>query len=195
MEKDFGNEISSHMDLLRRQMYEKYNRVLPSGELIFNRFDKAEFLNCGKGSSIYDTSVVMGDVVIGSNVWVGPYTLLDGSGGRLEIGDFVSIAAGTMIYTHDSSKWYVSGGKADFEKGSVRILKNTVLGSMCMIHHSVTIGKHCIIGAHSFVNKDIPDYSIAVGTPARIIGKVVVEEEGVQFEYFEESGREKEERQ
>ncbi len=34
---------------------------------------------------------------------------------------------------------------------------------------NVTIGKHCIIGALSVVNKDIPPYSVAVGSPARVV--------------------------
>lgn len=182
--KDFEQNFNAYMHSLRYQMYQKYNRVLPSGELIFNRFDKAEFLKCGEKSSIYDTSVVLGDVNIGNNVWVGPYTLLDGSGGQLKIEDFVSVAAGTMIYTHDSSKYYVSGGKVDFEKGAVIIKSNSVIGTMCIISHGVTIGKHCVVGAHSFVNASVPDYSIVAGVPAKIIGKVVIEEEGVHFEYF-----------
>jgi len=34
---------------------------------------------------------------------------------------------------------------------------------------NVTIGKHCIIGALSVVNKDIPSYSVAVGSPAKVV--------------------------
>ena len=184
MKQNFETEFDSYMQVLREQMYKKYNRVLPTGELIFNRFDKAKFLKCGEKSSVYDSCVVLGDVKIGCNVWVGPYTLLDGSGGTLLIEDFVSVAAGTMIYTHDSSKYYVSGGKTPFEKGAVTIKNNSVIGTMCVIKHGITIGKHCIVGAQSFVNKDVPDYSIVVGVPATIIGKVVLGEEGVHFEYF-----------
>lgn len=35
----------------------------------------------------------------------------------------------------------------------------------------IKIGKHCIIGANSVVNSDIPDYCVAVGSPARVIKK------------------------
>lgn len=182
----FAENFNEYMRIRREEMKEKYNRVLPSGELIFNRFDKAEYLKCGKKSSIYDTSVIMGDVIIGDNVWVGPYTLLEGSTDKLQIGNFVSIDAGVMIYTHDSTKYYVSGGKSPFAKGPVTIGDNTVIGTMSMIGCNVTIGKHCVIGAHSFVNNDVPDYSIAAGVPAKIIGKVILDEEGVRFEYFRE---------
>ena len=53
-----------------------------------------------------------------------------------------------------------------------------------MIGCNVSIGNHCVIGAHSFVNMDIPDNSIAAGTPAKIIGKVFINDDGtVKFEY------------
>ncbi len=181
----FSALFEHYMQVKREDMRDRFNRVLPSGEYIFNRFDKAKYLNCGQNTSIYDTSVVMGDVVIGDHVWVGPYTLLEGSNATLTIGNYVSIDAGVMIYTHDSTKSYVSGGIMPVQKGAVTIGDNTVIGTMTMIGHNVTIGKHCVIGAHSFVNSDIPDNSIAAGIPARIIGKVIVNDDGtVEFEYL-----------
>ena len=183
--KEFAGLFDELMEERRNDMRDSYNRVLPSGELIFNRFDKGKYLNCGENSSVYDTSVVMGDVSIGNHVWVGPYTLLDGSSGELVIGDYVSIDSGVMIYTHDSTKNYVSGGVNPFEKGNVIIKGNTVIGSMSIITCGVTIGCHCVIGANSFVNRDIPDYSIVAGTPAKIIGKVIENDKGeVSFEYY-----------
>lgn len=183
-EVEFEENFEQFMRNKRNEMKEKYDRVLPSGELIFNRFDKAKYLNCGENSSVYDTCIVMGNVKIGNHVWVGPYTLLEGSNADLVIEDFVSIDAGVMIYTHDSTKYYVSGAKAPFVKGPVTIKSNTVIGTMSMIACNVTIGRHCVIGAHSFVNQDIPDFSIAAGVPAKIIGRVVLDEEEIQFEYF-----------
>ena len=168
----------------RDDMRAKYNRVLPSGELIFNRFDKGRYLKCGENSSVYDTCVVMGDVEIGDNCWVGPYTILEGSSAKLTIGNFVSIDAGVMIYTHDSTKYYVTGGKDPFKKAPVSIGDNTVIGTLTMIGAGVKIGSHCVIGAHSFVNSDIPDYSIAAGVPAKVIGRVLIKEDGTcDFDY------------
>jgi carbonic anhydrase/acetyltransferase-like protein (isoleucine patch superfamily) len=37
---------------------------------------------------------------------------------------------------------------------------------------NVYIGKHCVIGANSVVTKDVPDYCVAVGSPARVIKKM-----------------------
>lgn len=183
-DQEFSVLFENYMQTKRNEMKEKYNRVLPSGELIFNRFDKAKFLSSGMGTSVYDTSLVMGDVQIGENVWIGPYTVLEGINAKLIIGDNVSIDTGVTIYTHDSTKYYVSGGKDTYIKGDVSIGDNTVIGTMSMISCNVTIGNHCVIGAHSFVNHDIPDYSIAFGIPAKIVGRVYINEEGkVTFKY------------
>ncbi|RKJ20062.1 acyltransferase [bacterium D16-50] len=188
---DFYDELNAKLRKKREDMKEKYHRVLPTNELFFDRWEKAKYLNAGEGTTIYDTSIIMGDVKIGKYVWIGPYTLLEGSNAALSIGNHVSIDAGVMIYTHDSTKFYVSGGKNAFEKGNVSIGDNTVIGSMSMISCGVAIGRHCVIGAHSFVNCSIPDYSIAAGIPAKIIGKVVMDKEGnVHFVYSEKNDRE-----
>lgn len=51
----------------------------------------------------------------------------------------------------------------------VRIKSGCWIGEKCILLQGVTIGKKSIIGAGSVVTKDIPDYSIAVGNPARVI--------------------------
>lgn len=184
-QEEFADLFDACMQTKREEMRQKFDRVLPSGEYIFNRFDKNEYLGFGKGSSVYDTSVIMGDVKVGDHVWIGPYTLLDGSAGKLTIGDFVSIDSGVMIYTHDSTKYYVSGGKNPFVSGAVTIGSYVVVGTMSMISCGVTIGDHSVIAAHSFVNEDVPPYRIAAGNPAKIIGEVVLDEEGrTEFRYF-----------
>lgn len=173
----------THLNELRDNMKRQYNRVLPTGELLFNRFDKAEYLQFGKNSSVYDTSVIMGDITVGENVWIGPYTLLEGINGHIIIGNYVSINAGVMIYTHDSTKHYVSGGRSPFLKGDVNIGNNSVIGSMSMIGPGVTIGDHCVVGANSLVSKSVPAFSIVAGTPAKIIGRVELDGDEVNFLY------------
>lgn len=184
--EEFSVLFDAHMQQKREEMRKKFDRVLPSGEYIFNRFDKNEYLGFGKGSSVYDTSVIMGHVEVGDHVWIGPYTLLDGSAEKLTIGDFVSVDSGVMIYTHDSTKYYVSGGKDPFVSGAVTIGSHVVIGTMSMIACGVTVGDHSVIAAHSFVNEDVPAYRIAAGNPAKIIGEVILDEEGrAEFRYFD----------
>lgn len=168
----------------RNEIKRKWNRVLPFNELISDRWEKAQFLNGSSGSSIYDNSYVFGKVSIGKNTWIGPYTILDGSGGKLSIGDFCSISSGVQIYTHNTVKWALTGGKSEYEKNSVRIGDNCYVGPNSIISMGVSIGKCSVIGSLSFVNSKIPPYSIAFGSPAKIVGKVIVKGKKIEFEYF-----------
>jgi acetyltransferase-like isoleucine patch superfamily enzyme len=162
----------------RRKFYkEKWNRSLPFADMIVDRFEKAEFLGFGKGASIYDSSLIIGDVKVGKNTWIGPFTVLDGSYG-LSIGNNCSISSGVQIYTHDSVKWALSGGKCKYEGKSVKIGNNCYIGPMCIITKGVRIGNNCLIGANSIVNKDIPSFSIAYGSTCEIVGKVVINKKG-----------------
>ena len=146
----------------------QYHRVLPINELISDRWEKAVFLGFGKKTSIYDSSYVFGDVKVGKNSWIGPNTILDGSGG-LTIGDFCSISAGVQIYTHDTVKWSVSGGKEKYEYAPTTIGNNVYIGPNTIISKGLIIGNGIIIGANSFVNKSLPDNCKVAGTPAKIL--------------------------
>lgn len=164
-------------DKLRGNMRERWQRDLPFEELLFDRWERAKSLGFGEGSSIYHNSYVYGDVRVGKNTWIGPYTLLDGSGG-LTIGDYCSISAGVHIYTHDTVMWAISGGKAEYERAPVRIGDCCHIGGQTVIVKGVTIGDHCVIGASSFVNQDILPYTVAFGVPCRPAGRVLVDESG-----------------
>jgi UDP-2-acetamido-3-amino-2,3-dideoxy-glucuronate N-acetyltransferase len=52
------------------------------------------------------------------------------------------------------------------------ICKGATIGASAVILSGITLGKYCMIGAGSVVTKDVPDYALVVGNPARIIGKV-----------------------
>lgn len=163
---------------IREEIYQKWNRVLPFGDLLVDRWEKAAFLNFGKGTSIYDSSVVMGDVKVGTDTWIGPFTLLDGTGGTLQIGSHCSISSGVQIYTHDTVDYCISGGKREKECSPVHIGNNCYIGPMAIISRGVELGNQCIVGANSFVNRSFGDCVIVAGTPAKEIGKVVVDENG-----------------
>lgn len=179
-EEEFEDYIKKKRDLL----YAQWNRVLPTNELFFDRWEKAKYMHCGESTNIYDSSVIMGDVSIGKNVWVGPFTVIEGINGKIVIGDNCNIASGVHIYTHDAAFHVVSEGKIPFKRGDVYIGNNTYIGSMAIIKENVKIGNNCIIGANSFVNKDIPDNYVAFGTPAKIVGKVIFDDENIHIEYF-----------
>ena len=107
--------------------------------------------------------------------WIGPFTLLDGTGG-LQIGENCSISAGVQIYTHDTVAWALSGGAAEYERAPVSIGDCCHIGAQAVIVKGVSIGDHCVIGATSFVNRDVPPFTIAAGSPCRPIGRVGIAE-------------------
>lgn len=92
---------------------------------------------------------------------------------KVYIGKYVTIAAYSCVSDIDHEY-------EDIEKGILQqpiIIKETVIGDGTFIGMGsrimpgTNIGKHCIIGANSVVNRDIPDYAVAVGIPARIVKK------------------------
>jgi acetyltransferase-like isoleucine patch superfamily enzyme len=151
----------------RQDVRRKWNRSLPSGEYLDDRWERATRLGFGQGSSIYDSSVVIGDVRVGSNTWIGPFVLLDGSGG-LRIGDNCSVSAGTQIYSHDTVAWALSAGLNPAVTASTAIGSNVYIGPNTVIAKGVQIGDGVVIGANSFVNIDVPAGCRAWGNPSRI---------------------------
>jgi acetyltransferase-like isoleucine patch superfamily enzyme len=172
------DSVRNDLHELRKRMMKEWNRVVPSNEHFFDRWEKARFIGAGEGSSIYDSCLILGDVKIGSNTWIGPYTVLDGSGGGLTIGEYCSISAGVQIYTHDTVMWSLSGGIMEKVAQKTEIGNNCYIGPLCIISMGVSIGNRCVVGANSFVNRSFPDHSIIAGTPARRIGTVQLEESG-----------------
>ena len=147
---------------------QQWKRSLPFADYIVDRWEKARVIGFGEGSSIYDSALVIGDVKVGRNTWIGPFTVLDGSGG-LEIGDNCSISAGVQIYTHDTVNWAISGGTEQAERAPVQVGNNCYVGPNTIICKGVIIGDGCVIGANSLVKHDVPDGMKAWGTPAKII--------------------------
>lgn len=153
---------------MQNELRKKYDRCLPINELFSDRWEKAKYLGFGEKTSIYDSAHVFGDVKVGRNTWIGPFVILDGSGG-LTIGDNCSISAGVQIYTHDTVEWAVSGGVAPYVHARIAIGNNCYLGPNTIIAKGVTLGDGCIVGANSFVNCSFPDNTKVAGNPAKEI--------------------------
>jgi len=154
------------------ELRERFDRSLSFDDAMFDRWERARRLGFGEETSIYNSSFVLGDVRVGEHTWIGPGTLLDGSGGGLEIGSWCSVSAGVHLYTHDTVLWSVSLGHLSRATGAVRIGDGTYLGAQSIVIAGVTIGSQCVIGANSFVDGDVPDRAVVAGSPARPIGMV-----------------------
>ncbi|EOB1207374.1 acyltransferase [Photobacterium damselae] len=95
---------------------------------------------------------------------------------RIVIGNNVSITGGCSIvdiehpYDDIYSETKIGSRISEIEK-NVIIGDDSFIGFGTHINPGVSIGKYCIIGARSVVTKDIPDYCVAAGNPAKIIKK------------------------
>ncbi|WP_262914613.1 acyltransferase [Pontibacter vulgaris] len=133
---------------------------------------------------------------IGKNSWLGVFQALNSNRNPIIdikdnvcIGNYACITGIKKIIINDntliSEYFYASDHTHGFDpsintppiqqdlysKGEVNIGANCFIGYRVSVLPGVSIGKNCVIGAHSVVTKDIPDYSIATGVPAKILKK------------------------
>ena len=99
---------------------------------------------------------------MGKMVDVGAFTYINAKHGVV-IGDNVQIGSHCSIY---------SVSTIDEKHGPVVLEESCRIGSHSVVMPNVRIGRNSIIGAFSFVNKDIPDNVVAHGVPASVVKKV-----------------------
>jgi acetyltransferase-like isoleucine patch superfamily enzyme len=127
----------------------------------------------GKYSIIEDYSCInngVGEIIIGDYCRIGLSNTIIGP---IHIANGVNISQNVVMFGlnhnyQDITKDIISQGVTT---ALISIGENTIIGANSIILAGKTIGKHCFIGAGAIVNKDIPDYCVAVGNPIRIIKK------------------------
>lgn len=89
----------------------------------------------------------------------------------ISIGDRVTITSGVKLLTHDGSTWLIRDeqGRRYQRYAPISIGSDVFIGVNTIVMPGVTIGSRVVIGAGSVVTKDVPDNSVAVGNPARVI--------------------------
>jgi len=155
--------------------------------------------NISLGSGVivddYGTLDVRGDqasIMLGDRVSVGRFSIIAAKYGSIEIssgcniGSSCRVATNSRIFMGESvlvgAYCYIGPGNhtegSEDEplisrpmdiRGGVEIGEHAWLGARVTVLDGVKIGKHAIIGAHSLVTSDVPDWGVAVGTPAKVI--------------------------
>ncbi len=110
-------------------------------------------------------------IEIGNNVHIGTNNII---GARKKIVLEENVLIGPHVMIGDHSHQYENADlpiklQAVTEGGTVRIERDCWIGANVFIMPKVTIGRHSVIGANSVVNQNIPPFSVAVGSPARVV--------------------------
>ena len=112
------------------------------------------------------------NLVCGEHVWIGEGAVLDASGG-LTIGEHTSIGLGVMIWSHSSrlaNMALANDRPRDFiERSPTQIGKGCFIAGPAVILHGVTIGDFVTVSPMTVVSKDVPDWSVVIGNPCKII--------------------------
>lgn len=113
-------------------------------------------------------------VKLGVDVWLNRNVMLAAER-EISVGDHVMFANGCFIgdasHRFDDPDLPITW-QGFTSKGPVRIGSNCWFGVNVVVTSGVTIGDHCVVGANSVVTGDLPDASIAAGSPAKVIRKV-----------------------
>lgn len=117
-----------------------------------------------------------GGVKIGSDCAIHKSVVFGTEPYLISIGNHVRITDGVKFITHDGGIWVARylgmvDERADLIK-EIKIGNNVHIGWNTLIMPGVSIGNNCIIGAGAVVTKDIPDNSIAVGIPAKVVESI-----------------------
>ena len=135
---------------------DEYNALLK--ELFGNNLGEDSFVAAPINGSCISSMKIGKHVFINSN-------LLAMARGGITIEDVVQIAANVQLISNNHDEY----DRQVLTCKPVRIKKGAWIGAGASILPGVCVGKHAIVGAGSVVTKDVPDYAVAVGNPAKVI--------------------------
>lgn len=146
------------------------------------RYDYSDDVFIGKGVYIGDYSLLAAKtarpgshdstIVIGDNVFIGEFNNIRATGGHIVIGNYCNISQNCSFIAsnHSVSKDSpIALQEWDYSKTGIVLNDDVWIGANSVILPGVEIGKGAVIGAGAVVTKNIPEYAIAVGNPAKVI--------------------------
>ena len=145
----------------------------------------AEDAQIGAGTRIGNFVLIRDHTVIGQSCVVGSYVDIEGD---VRIGNFVSLQSGCYltrgviieddvfcgphIITMNDKPMSYRRPSLTFARQAPRILRAARVGGGSVLCPGITVGQNAVVGAGSVVVHDVPDRSIVMGNPARVVGEV-----------------------
>lgn len=170
--------LSWHIHRVRTKIRIFYWRIIYDIEIGKNTdFKDLNYINTGYGPiSIGNNCQInafglTGPLEIGDNVLINHMSDISGRAGKVTIGSNVLIAPRVSIIatTHNFQSKEQLIKAQGVRSADVEIGDDAWIGSNVVILPGVRIGKGAVVGANSVVSKDIPEYAVVAGAPARII--------------------------
>ena len=128
-------------------------------------------------SFVHKEATIIGNVIIGKNVYIGPGASLRGDWGQIIVNDGCNVQDNCIVHIFPG-KDVVLQGNAHIGHGAIihgaNIGKNTMIGMNAVIMDDAIVGDECIVGALCFIKGEmkIPNRKIVIGNPAIIKGEV-----------------------
>ncbi|MDT3404784.1 acyltransferase [Mucilaginibacter terrae] len=114
-----------------------------------------------------------GQINFGKRVSIGDYSTLRASRAQITIGDNTMLAQGVKListnHAYKDKNKLIHEQDIDTEKIGITIGSDCWLGAGCVVLPGVTIANGVVVGANAVVTKDVPEYAIVVGIPAKVI--------------------------
>lgn len=149
----------------------------------------------GQGSKIWHWTHISGSAVIGDNCSFGQNVYIADRvtiGNKVKIQNNVSVYEGvtledevfcgpSMVFTNVTNPRSGFSRYGHYDKTLVK--KGATLGANCTIVCGVTLGEYCFVAAGAVVTKDVPDYALMAGVPAKQIAWVTKKGDRISIEY------------
>lgn len=126
---------------------------------------------------IHETAVIIGNVIIGEKVYVGPGAVIRGDWGQIIIEDGCNVQENCVVHMFPGVSIRLEEG-AHIGHGAIihgaNLGKNVLIGMNAVVMDRSRVGAGSIVGALSFIKADteIPERSLVVGNPAKVIKQV-----------------------
>lgn len=156
----------TELGIKQAQLVFKLNHTMPMTEE-YNEILKELFAgNLGENSIVAApiAGAAFDHMKIGDNVFINSNSLLMARGG-ITVEDDVLMAANVQLLSNNHDEY----DRQVLTCKPIHIKKGAWIGAGASVLAGVTVGKYAIVGAGAIVTKDVPDYAVVVGSPARVV--------------------------
>ena len=163
------SEEENELLLKQSKLLFKFNHTEPMTEEYAKLLNELLDGNIGENSTITTpfAGAAFNNMNIGDNVFINSNCLAMARGG-ITIEDDVMIAGNVQLLSNNHDEYERQVLLCE----KIIIKKGAWIGAGASILPGVTVGKYAIVGAGAIVTKNVPDYSVVVGTPAKVVKKL-----------------------